>query len=53
MAHDYFFDRGEFTRQTAWPACEITWADVKDLGLKSYYQPIMDRGHWLSLSNIK
>jgi hypothetical protein len=53
MAHDYFFDREEFARQTEWPACEITWDDVKHLGMRFHYQHIMDKGHWLSLSNIK
>jgi len=53
MAHDYFYDREKFESQETWPVCEITWADISDLGLKPYYQHIMDEGFWLSLTNIK
>lgn len=56
MAHDYFHDKYLFEHQpsgTSWPACEITWSDVEHLGLKPYYQEIMQRGYWLSLTNIK
>jgi hypothetical protein len=53
MAHDYFHDREEFERKKTWSACEITWEDVKDLGLAPYHQGIMERGFWLSLTNIQ
>jgi hypothetical protein len=53
MAHDYFYDRKEFEGQQTWPSCEITWADVEGLGLRHYFQEIMKKGFWLSLTNIK
>jgi hypothetical protein len=53
MAHDYFYDQAAFKAQSAWTTrAEITWADVEHLGLKPYNQEIMDRGHWLAMSNI-
>jgi len=53
MAHDYFYDREEFEKLACWSACEITWSDISDLGLKPYCQHIMKEGFWLSLTNIK
>jgi hypothetical protein len=53
MAHDYCHDRDTFDPNGIWAHCEITWDDVKDLGLKPYYQEIMEKGAWLSLTNIK
>jgi hypothetical protein len=53
MAHDYFHDKYAFEHQIGWTACEITWSDVEHLGLSPYHQDIMEKGYWLSLTNIK
>ncbi len=53
MAHDYFHDKFTFESQQVWPSCEITWGDVSNLNLTPYYQRIMEKGYWLSLTNIK
>jgi len=52
MAHDYFYNKDKFKSQETWPSCEITWNDVKHLGLIPYYQEIMEKGFWLSLINM-
>lgn len=49
MAHDYFYSQEEFERVGGWPVCEITWDDVKDLGLDPYNQELMAKALWLSL----
>jgi hypothetical protein len=53
MAHDYCHDRETFNPSGIWGYCEITWADVENLGLHPYHQGIMENGAWLSISNFK
>jgi hypothetical protein len=53
MAHDYSHDWETFNPNGIWAHCEITWADVKQIGLYPYHQDIMEKGAWLSISNFK
>jgi hypothetical protein len=49
MAHDYFYSQEIFKAKDIWPCCEITWDDVKDLGLEPYHHDLMASAIWLSL----
>lgn len=51
MAHDYAFSKKDGNKY--WWCCEITWDDVKNLGLELYHQDLMETGGWLSLKPSK
>lgn len=47
MAHDYCETKEDLGKY--WGCCEITWDDVKDLGLEKYQYKLMKTAGWLSL----
>lgn len=50
MAHDYFETEEDFRAQDEWPCCEITFADVADLGLEKHHYDLMKSAYWVSLT---